>query len=251
MDYTSVPPAVKASSVQHPESTGTSSSQGRYSWNNKSQQSASLSRYLKDAPTSGKATTSNHEETSTLREPVIHGTPPPVLTSPDGHLRSHGGDTPNSMAVERATEPSLRSYSPTSSTRAPSDADYTETSTYIPVSPAPPMDESVRPLDFIPSMTPINESVATIVAVESPQGTLVASPDKEASHLEAADDYVVVSGVPPESVGTQGSVSDISGSWNAGSVKASASGSGNALLGRGKIDPKAQDAFIAFMMGKK
>lgn len=155
------------------------------------------------------------------------------------------------MAVERATEPSLRSYSPTSSIRAPSDTDYMEAPAYIPVSPIPIMEESVTHLNFDPPMTPINESVATLAPVESPQGTLVASPLKEASHLEAVDDYVVVPSVPAENVGGQRSVSDGSGSWNAGTSNASSSGNGNTLLGRGKIDAKAQDAFIAFMMGKK
>jgi hypothetical protein len=181
----------------------------------------------------------------------MHGTPPTALTSPEGPFRSHGGDTPNSMAVERATEPSLRSYSPTSSTRAPSDTDCMETPALDLVSPSLAIGEYVTRLEFDPPMTPINESVATLVPVQSPQETLVATPEKEVSHLEAADDYVVISGVPFDNMGAQGSVSDMSASWNAGGVNASSSARGKALLGRGKIDPKAQDDFIAYMMGKK
>jgi hypothetical protein len=251
LDYTSIPPDVKTSSVQHPESSGDGSSHSRYPWNNKSQQSASLSRYLKDAPTTSKPSSRSDEDAAAAREPIMHGTPPTRLISPEGPFRSHGGDTPNSMAVERATEPSLRSYSPTSSTRAPSDADYMETPALDPVSPRLGLGESVTHLEFDPPMTPIHESVATLIPVGSPQGTLVATPEKEASHLETAEDYVVVSGVPFDAVGAQGNVSDLSGSWNAGSANASSSAGGKALLGRGKIDPKAQDEFIAYMMGKK
>jgi hypothetical protein len=166
-------------------------------------------------------------------------------------LRSRGGDTPNSMAVERATEPSLRSYSPTSSIRAASDADFNDSASGgLAFSPS-------HSLNFAavgaPS-TPMNESVATLVPFESPQGTLVDSParEKETSHNEASEDYVVVSGssstVPSESAGVD-KPSTSTASATPSSI--APSGSGKTFLSRGRIDAKAQDDFIAFMMGKK
>jgi hypothetical protein len=167
-------------------------------------------------------------------------------------LRSHGGDTPNSMAVERATEPSLRSYSPTSSIRAASEADYTDS--------PPPAGLGFSPSHslgfFVPSpSTPLNESVATLVPLGSPQGTLVGSPEKEKEkesgpqNETALEDFVVVSGrssaAPSEGVAERVRESSTVAAAAAGP------GSGKTFLSRGRIDAKAQDDFIAFMMGKK
>ena len=73
------------------------------------------------------------------------------------------------MAVERASEPSLRSYSPTSSIRAPSEADYTESTPPPPPHinvPSPPASQSLtrtpfhHPLPMESSEVP--EPVATL-----------------------------------------------------------------------------------------
>jgi len=89
------------------------------------------------------------------------------------------------------------------------------------------------------------ESVATLVPFESPQGTLVESPekDKETSQNESSEDFVVVSG----------STSRAPSEATAERTKETSapSTSGKNFLSRGRIDAKAQDDFIAFMMGKK
>ena len=139
----------------------------------------------------------------------------------------------------------MRSYSPTSSIRAASDADFNE-------SPSGGLNYSPSHcLSFAaPSpSTPLTESVATLVPFESPQGTLVDSParEKENSQNEASEDYVVVSensGVAPsERAGTD--------KPSRSTTNTAPSASGKTLLSRGRIDAKAQDDFIAFMTGKK
>ena len=95
-------------------------------------------------------------------------------------------------------------------------------------------------------------SVATLVAIDSPP--------KSSKEIETGDDLVVVSSAASENTGRAVSASslgssilDLSGSSStvkemAGSA---ALGAGKAFLGKGKIDAKAQDEFIAFMLGKK
>jgi len=144
----------------------------------------------------------------------------------------------------------LRSYSPTSSIRAASDADFNESpSAGLNYSPS-------HSLNFVaPSpSTPLTESVATLVPFESPQGTLVDSParEKDNSQNETSDDYVVVSGTssvaPSESAGTD---KPSRSTTNTAPSATAPSASGKTLLSRGRIDAKAQDDFIAFMTGKK
>jgi len=170
--------------------------------------------------------------------------------------RSYGGDTPNSMAVERATEPSLRSYSPTSSIRGgASDADYNDSppSGQLNFSPS-------HSVNFVPSpSTPLTESVATLVPFESPQGTLVDSPakDKETSasaqNNETSEDFVVVSSGTPSAVPSETAVERARESTVPAPSTSAPSTERRAkpFLGLGRIDAKAQDDFIAFMMGKK
>lgn len=189
-------------------------------------------------------------------EPVLQTTPqttPPMSTTAP---RSYGGDTPNSMAVERATEPSLRSYSPTSSIRGgASDADYNES----PPSASLNFSSPSHSLNFVPPAepsTPLTGSVATLVPFESPQGTLVDSPQKEkemnAQSNEASDDFVVVSGTP--SAAPSETAADRAGgstSTSTVAVTPGPSGISKPFLSRGRLDAKAQDDFIAYMMRKK
>jgi hypothetical protein len=179
------------------------------------------------------------------------------------------------MAVERATEPSLRSYSPMSSVRAVSEADYADVVPALNLSPHAmvggyshsmaddSMSDSVAMTESVTttvqySRTPMSGSVATLVANDSPQRT--GSPKDSTEYGE--DSFIVV---PSENPGMTELVHG--GKENDGrkvehlakmeksnsapaSVSAPAVGTGR-LLGRGKIDAKAQDDFIAFMMGKK
>jgi hypothetical protein len=174
-------------------------------------------------------------------EIVDPGEPHPTQTTPPTETISpvtvsHGGDTPNSMAVERATEPSLRSYSPTSSIRAPSEADYTDSVPALNlVSPAT-MSDSVGTLQY--TRTPMSESLATLVTTESPQQMTNPKEDSVAESGEGS--FIVVSSAQSEGETSLGKAE--------GSVPVAPVGN---MLGRGKIDPKAQDDFIAFMMGKK
>jgi hypothetical protein len=151
------------------------------------------------------------------------------------------------MAVERATEPSLRSYSPTSSIRAASEADYNEAVPALHLT-SPTMSESVAAIPYAPN-TPTAASVATLVAAESPQATVVGSPAKTESGIESGEEsYIVVSSAPSESAGmTESSVIETDKTQGTSSSVPTV----GKLLGRGKIDAKAQDDFIAFMMGKK
>lgn len=129
---------------------------------------------------------------------------------------------------------------------------------------------------FAGPSTPMAESVVTLIPVESPAETLVATPRKEPEERE--EEFVVVPSVVVEAsvrdIGTSAAAPAESGANASGSESmsigtgagASSSGSatgtgsasssvgvalGKALLGKGKIDPKAQDDFIAFMMGKR
>ena len=173
----------------------------------------------------------------------VQTTPPTERSSPP--TLSHGGDTPNSMAVERATEPSLRSYSPTSSIRAASEVDYNELPA-LNLASGHPMSESVPTLHYSPINASMTESVATLVAIESPQGTVVGSPAKDNSVSES-EEYIVVS-APSENAGMGDSTFVADAGKSEGSTSAPAVGK---LLGRGRIDAKAQDDFITFMLGKK
>ena len=181
-------------------------------------------------------------------------------------MKYRGGDTPNSMAVERATEPSLRSYSPTSSIRASSELDYD-----ISVPDSMPLDINSAsdtaprgPFVFTPS-TPMSASVATLIPVDSPAETLMDSPRKERE-----DDLVASAAVSqppaPEIPATTTAPTEENGSVTSSVIGASvqnggagagvSSGSstsamGMGLLRKGKIDAKAQDDFIAYMLGKK
>jgi hypothetical protein len=216
-------------------------------------------------------------QTSDDPEPTptpVHTSPPVETTTPDRPFASRGGDTPNSMAVERATEPSLRSYSPTSSIRAVSEADYAESvpalnlSPHAIVSPHSTVDDMSDSLAMTESVTttvqysrtPMSGSVATLVANDSPQGTGTGTPKDSTEYGE--DSFIVV---PSENSGmielVHGGKENVGGkvehlakmeksSSAQASVSAPAVGAGR-LLGRGKIDAKAQDDFIAFMMGKK
>jgi len=125
---------------------------------------------------------------------------------------------------------------------------------------------------FVPS-TPMSGSIATLIPHDSPGETLVATPRKERE-----EEFVVIPPALEMKVETSASavvsgplsatVSSVAGasslptsgvvsggtSSRASSVSVSAPagpGLGKALLGKGKIDPKAQDDFIAFMLGKK
>ena len=272
MDYSTIPPQHRLDSV---ESTNAIPIRP---WNNKSlKQSASLSELLKDAPAYTSKSGNVQQELPPVDESQEESTalqvatPPTDITSPDVAILSHGGDTPNSMAVERATEPSLRSYSPTSSIRAPSDADFTESS-------PPPLnfasDDMATPEPgheefHYPTESPMTESVATLVPTDSPKSVATAA---AARGNESGDDYVVVSSAVSETAATAGggvatglssSVVDISmkGGIDVSAksgVSTSNSGTstpavvtGKAFLGKGRIDAKAQDDFIAFMLGKK
>ena len=130
---------------------------------------------------------------------------------------------------------------------------------------------------FAGPSTPMTESVGTVIPMESPAETLVATPRKESEERE--EGFIVVPSVvaeasvrditafggaaPAESVVTaSGSESMSIETGVVASPGGSATGTGSAtssvgvalgkaLLGKGKIDPKAQDDFIAFMMGKR
>jgi len=235
-------------------------------------QSASLSELLKDVPTYTAKSCNVEQESPLVDESqenpaaIQTSTPPTEITSPDIPRMSHGGDTPNSMAVERATEPSLRSYSPTSSIRAPSDADFNESSppplnfaSHHMTTPEPSHQEF-----HYPTESPMTESVATLVPTDSPKSVTTTGAGKG---NESGDEYVVVSSAASETaVATGGSVTtglsstvvDVSpksgvgsSSGGGGTSTPAAVATGKAFLGKGRIDAKAQDDFIAFMLGKK
>lgn len=97
LDYTSVPPQ------DHLKSSP---------WTNRSKQSASHSDLLKNAATYG-ISTSIAVEDLVDEEPAAHETPiaaTPLMepASCDARIMSHGSDIPNSLNIERPTEPSLR-----------------------------------------------------------------------------------------------------------------------------------------------
>jgi hypothetical protein len=153
-----------------------------------------------------------------------------------------GAETPSSMAVERFTEPSLRSFSPTSSIRGtPSDADYTEQQPALNFNSPTPHASPSR--NFVDS--PLAASTATLVPGDSPK-SLPEQPD-------GGDEYVVVSGTPSErNWGLSSSMVSVASTSAGGAGSGSSSMSpGKAFLGKGRIDARAQDEFIAFMLGKK
>lgn len=257
MDYTTIPPQPKLDSVGN----STASVISNRPWNNGTKQAASLSELLKDAPTYsnksvGIKTPAEDPQYLLPVDDLIQTTPPMETTTPDVPIMSRGGDTPNSMAVERATEPSLRGSSPTSSIRAPSDSDYIE------ASPPPPLNFASHHMTPNPRQqfrynsgeSPMAESVATLVPTDSPKSLLELgeSPTAVAKGNESGDDYVVLSS---ESEGTSGAIrspADVSGkSSGVTSSVPFIPATGKAFLGKGRIDAKAQDDFIAFMLGKK
>ena len=271
LDYSTIPPQHRLDSLSSTNATPIRP------WSNRSlKQSTSLSELLKDAPSytskSGNVQQElppvgeSQEESSEL-QPT---TPPTEITSPDVAIMSHGGDTPNSMAVERATEPSLRSYSPTSSIRAPSDVDFTESS-------PPPLNFASHDITtpepghqefHYPTESPMTESVATLVPTDSPKSVTTAA---AARGNESGDDYVVVSSAASKTAATGGGATGLSSSVvdvsaksgidvsaksgastsNTGTSPPAVVATGKAFLGKGRIDAKAQDDFIAFMLGKK
>lgn len=180
-------------------------------------------------------------------------TPPTQTTVPDITPGSRGGDTPNSMAVERATEPSLRSYSPTSSIRASSELDFAESSSQFPLDTPSPNHRSSHDVpsreSCPPTSSPRADSIATLVSGDSPA--------KNETHEGngSGDGYVVISSTTSESATGAASRIDLipaASSMKTGLGRSTSSiVSGKALLGKGKIDPKAQDEFIAFMLAKK
>jgi hypothetical protein len=113
--------------------------------------------------------------------------------------------------------------------------------------------------------SPLAASTATLVPGDSPKS----GPDGSAfqagfvvagAENGAGDDYVVVSGTPSErNWGLSSSIvsvgSTVGGGGGGGGAGSSGSSNsiatGKAFLGKGKIDPRAQDEFIAFMLGKK
>jgi hypothetical protein len=173
------------------------------SWDSKP---PTLTRYLSDA---------NHAPGPNSK----HTTPPPVVPL-------KGPDTPNSMAVERATEPSvMSSYSPHSSIRGclsanvSADGDGFEfAATGVEIA-----DTRVK--------TPDTEARTLVTGSSSPVETLVASPAK------VAEQGVQAEGVRRENGTTLGGVSGTP--------------AGKKFLGKGKIDAKAQDDFIAYMLAQK
>jgi hypothetical protein len=263
LDYTSVPGVVPVEiNARQSEAISNTNGSSRNPWNARTQQP--LSTYLKDAPpTPGKIVPATPQEIS------VHTTPPVETTTPDIHSISRGGDTPSSMAVERATEPSLRSYSPTSSIRASSDADYGESPPSLNFSsPIRPPTASTEPLgqqqpNYPPrTKSPMTESVSTLVATDSPQKPPLDSECSGSRENGSGEEYIVVSSTTSEvalaaSSGIGSSMLDLSesSSKNKGVINSGSSSpaivSGKALLGKGKIDAKAQDEFIAFMLGKK
>ena len=157
---------------------------------------------------------------------------------PDPAPKPHGNDTPNSMAVERATEPSLRSYSPSSSIRGvASDIDYAESHQF---------DATAGHEQLIAPTTPMTESAMTLVPAESPQETLVASPVKEHTELTESSQHNLPP-IPSALTENKANKSDAVPSPSTVAMPPP----GKVLLGKGKIDPKAQDDFIAYMLAKK
>jgi hypothetical protein len=146
---------------------------------------------------------------------------------PDPAPKSHGNDTPNS----------LRSYSPSSSIRGvASDIDYTESH---------PFDATRVPEQLIAPTTPMTESAMTLVPAESPQETLVASPVEEHPQLPEPEQQDSPP-IPASLKKNKASKSDAAPCPATVAVPPP----GKALLGKGKIDPKAQDDFIAYMLAK-
>jgi len=223
LDYTSLP--------RHHTGTDTENVASRYPWTSKPKQTSNLSQYLKDAPVADKPAPS---EPTKVSEPQTHSTPPQKHILPDQHIV--GGETPNSMAVERATEPSVRSYSPTSSLPAPSEAE--EVLSISPgISPASPIETIAEEQESqTPTPGPICESVAPVAPQESPE-TEVTPPAAINRDFSANKARSV-------------SISGSEGTWSFVGTSRPVSGEKN-LLGKGKIDAKVQDDFINFMLGKK
>jgi hypothetical protein len=177
------------------------------------------------------------------------------------------------MAVERATDPSLRSYSPTSSIRAPSEADY-DVSIAESITLEPHTDHNRHDAE---SSTPMSESVATLIPVVSPGETLIATPRKTdereevdnappspkpaaltvtepvKTHVPSLSISKTATASSAEEIVSRGRaiVSEAFSSRSSSASAATTSGLGKSLLGKGKIDAKAQDDFIALMLGKK
>ena len=278
LDYTSLPPAAAAAA----RSGGGNSSRP---WTTKPKQSASLSELLKDSPAHTKsvpATTTSTAIPTAQQGPVpedsqreqeligneppqgvfqelvsVHGTPPMETGLPsDVGVSPVGTETPSSMAVERFTEPSLHSFSPASSIRGtPSDADFNEqpfplnfNSPASQTSPGHRHFDSSRVRD-----SPLAASTTTLVPGDSPKSLSDVSLHHEGRACnEGGDDYVVVSATPSErNWGLSSSIISTGSIGAGGSTASSSIATGKAFLGKGKIDAKAQDEFIAFMLGKK
>jgi hypothetical protein len=235
-----------------------------HDWNNGLEQSTSLSELLKDAPTSSKSNATVEIPFNEEQADDIPATSTPMeVTSPGVPIMSHGGDTPNSMAVERATEPSLRSYSPTSSIRAPSDADYSESPPALNfVHQQRSMSPEPSQQFHYPMESPMTESVATLIDTDSPKSISAIEPPTSSATVSVGfekpwtgpgDDYVISSAM--SEVTTTGSGLQPPGDLPESSAKSEVNGgsaaTGKVFLAKGKIDPKAQDDFIAFMMGMK
>ena len=273
MDYSTIPPSHRLDSVASTNATSIRP------WNNRSsKQSASLSELLKDVPMYNDKSGTVQQESPPIDQSqenttaIQSSTPPTEITSPDVPMMSHGGDTPNSMAVERATEPSLRSYSATSSIRAPSDIDFNESS-------PPPLNFASHHMTTpepghqeLPYLTesPMTESVVTLIPTDSPKSITIPG---AAKGNESGDDYIVVSSAASETAAAIAGVSvapclgssvvdvsaksgvDVSARAGVGNSSGTSTpvaiASGKAFLGKGRIDAKAQDDFIAFMLGKK
>jgi len=120
-----------------------------------------------------------------------------------------------------------------------------------PVHPTSLHDQPVRQhVAYQPAPSPLADSVATLVAGDSPTA------ESETLKMSKMGDGYVVSSTVSETTGgsLESSIADMAGSTS--TVKRSTGGTstistGKKLLGKGKIDAKTQDEFIAFMLGKK
>jgi hypothetical protein len=197
----------------------------RHVWKARSPMSAtSLFEYLKDAPTMKPWSL---YKITPIRIPPTERTSPPTV--------SHGGDTPISMVVGRASEPSLTSYPPTSSICVASKADCNELPG-LNLTSGHPMSKSVRTVQSSLVNASMTKSIATFIAMDSSQGTVVGNPVWSNS-----EEYIVVSPSENAGMGEWTFVADV-GKSEGSTSSAPAVGK---LLGRGRIDAKAQDDFIA------
>ena len=231
---------------------------------------ASLSSYLKgDVPALGDTVLPSCQPSSLPEQEVTaHIAPPAEITWPVSHLLSLGSDTPNSMTVERATDPSLRSYSPTSSIRAPSEADYTASTPPPPAVniPSPPHLSAPHSITDPPFYHPrqidhleMSESVSTLHESAGEPSSASSISKKQAAEEsrtfqksveEAGASAIIVikedvpAMPPPQETGHR--TVEVRRR-----ITTAPPPSAKAFLGKGKIDAKAQDDFIAFMLGKK